>query len=77
MKLVFHAAKKSRRHGSVVETTLQYSSSCAIASGGTYVNEMSSCCTRLRATSRTMVIGATKSRRVKAVITSDFDLDVV
>ena len=77
MKLVFQAARKSRRHGSVIETTLQYISSCAIASGRAYVKETFSCFRRRKATSRTTTTGATKSRRTKAVMMSDFDLDVV
>jgi len=42
MKLVFHAVKNNRKHGSVVVMRLQYISSCVMTSGRLYENERSS-----------------------------------
>lgn len=77
MKLLFHAVKKRRRHGSVVVMRSQYISSCVMTSGRLYEKERSSTWTRLKVTSRAMVTGVTKRRRVKAVMTSDLDLDAM
>jgi hypothetical protein len=72
MKLVFHAVKKMRRHGSVAEIRLPYISSCVIASGSAYVKDKLPACTSRTLTRRTIVTGARKSRSAKVVTMIDF-----
>jgi hypothetical protein len=77
MKLLFHAVKKRRRHGSVVVRRLQYISSWVMTSGRLYEKERSSTRTWDKVTSRAIVTGVTKRRKVKAVMTRDLDLDAM
>ena len=56
---------------------LQYISSWVMTSGKLYENERSEMSTWLRMTRRAIVTGMTNKRNVKAVMTSDLDLEAM